>query len=320
MIGARTSARRPSRSWTSCRRSRERSASRCTCRGICSCSVAHVLARSSSRTPAWMHRPSRPTTTSSTLARPSEEADILPLAIGSHPAGLVDLFQFLVEVAAPDKIELAERGQAKFTDADLARTFDLIAEVFNTCADTGAIGADIGTVTFPSFYTNQAAMMMQFPGTPLMSDVHSPEFPMTQDLFNNDFATFPFPQSEGLAGTDGGIGILADSENKDAAWQVVKWLVSGKQAERIIAYGQPVAWEALRPARSGLHTIRTSASRCTGRSRAATTSSDGQLCPDVYNTLTSVIPAVVIGQIDAARAAQETQDAFDRGCQNWVQP
>ena len=44
------------------------------------------------------------------------------------------------------------------------------------------------------------------------------------------------------------------------------------------------------------------------------------LCPDVYNTLTSVIPAVVIGQIDAARAAQETQDAFDRGCQNWVQP
>ena len=43
------------------------------------------------------------------------------------------------------------------------------------------------------------------------------------------------------------------------------------------------------------------------------------LCADVYSALTQVIPGVVQGQIDAATAGQEVQDAFDRGCGDWVQ-
>ena len=168
-----------------------------------------------------------------------KEAGILPLAIGSHPAGLVDLFQVLVEVAAPDRIELAERGQAKFTDADLASTFDLIAEVFNTCADEGAIGADIGTVTFPSFYTNQAAMMMEFAGTPLMSDVHSPD-QMTQGSLQQRLRDIPVPGVRGAGWNrrrDRDRGRLREQGRRVGSRQVAGVGQAGRAHHRLWATG-----------------------------------------------------------------------------------
>ena len=42
------------------------------------------------------------------------------------------------------------------------------------------------------------------------------------------------------------------------------------------------------------------------------------LCPDVYQSLTKVIPGVISKQITAQDAAAEVQDAFDKNCGKWV--
>ena len=245
------------------------------------------------------------------------EAGITPMAMGSHPAGLVDLYQTLVEVTAPGKFEQAQRGQASFTDEDVASAFDLIGEIYNTCAQEGAIAADIGQVVFPGMFGGNMAMSMQFTGTPWFGFLNDVEGGGA-DFVRNQAGTFLFPGSKGLAATDGGMSIVADSENKDLAWEVVKWISAGEEAARN-ANTEPVAWTAY-PAQPTGDDFDTELQApllealATGENKFRRV-----LCADVYSALETVIPGVVQGQIDAATAGLEVQDAFDRGCQDWVE-
>lgn len=239
-----------------------------------------------------------------------------PLAMGSHPAGLVDLFQVLVEVAAPGKMEAAQHGQAKFTDADVAATFDLISEVFSKCAQEGAIGADIQQGAFDPFFRGEMAMAMQFTGTPWFGFLGSPDA-ATVTKMHEDVGTFPFPESKGLSATDSGIAMIAGSEHQEAAWRVIEWIVAGAGAERKAAT-EPLAWIGYERAPTGTPFDDNVAKPLL----EAMVSGDNKfrriLCADVYNALGTVIPGVVTGQIGAAEAGQEVQTAFDRGCQAWV--
>ena len=242
-----------------------------------------------------------------------------PLAIGSHPAGLVDLYQILVEVAAPGQMELAERGKAKFTDPNMVKTFDLIARFFKDCAEPGAIGTDIGQV-FPPFFRNERAMSLQFTGTPWFSFVNNPD-PQTQKLTRTDLHTFLFPGSKGLAATDAGVAMIASSTNKEAAWQLIKWFTAGPGAEHTAkVQGQPMAWKEFQPPATGSAFDKNLGEPLIAGLLHGDNRFRRVLCADVYTALGTVIPGVVTGQITSGVAAQEVQDAFDRGCQKWVQP
>lgn len=238
------------------------------------------------------------------------------LIMGSHPAGLVDLYQTLVEVAAPGQMELAQRGQASFTDPAMASTFDLIARVYNDCAQDGAIAAEIVPVVFNGFFTGPGAMSLQFTGTPWFPFVTDPE---AKDYMNTNAGTFLFPGSKGLAATDGGLAIPKDSDNAEAAWELIKWFVAGQEAERIAARGEPIAWKAIQPKGNGTDFDTFLQQPLLDALANGDNKFRRILCVDVYNALTTVIPGVVQGQIDAATAAAEVQDAFDRGCEEWVQ-
>lgn len=247
-------------------------------------------------------------------------AGIQPMLGASHPANLVDWYQTLVQVAAPGKMEQAERGKAKFTEPDMVKTFDMIAQIHKECLQEGAIGADAGTV-FNTFHRGgEGAMIFTFTGTPWFGFLNV-EDAQTRENMRGQYGTFLFPQSKGLAAMDAGVAMVASSQNKDKAWQVIKWMTTGKGAERMAKEaGQPMAFKELTPAPTG-----TDFDKNLGEPLYnALTNGDNKfrrvLCVDVYNALTKVIPGVVTGQITSQDAAQEVQDTFDRACQSWVQP
>src|SRR5699024_2794619 len=124
---------------------------------------------------------------------------------------------------------------------------------------------------------------------------------------------------KGLAATDAGVGVVASSQNKDAAWEVVKWIAAGAENERLAARGEPVAFLDHPPAGKGTDFDEFVQKPLIDALATGENKFRRVLCADVYNALTTVIPGVVQGQIDAATAGQEVQDAFDRGCEQWVQ-
>lgn len=246
-------------------------------------------------------------------------AGIQPMLGASHPANLVDWYQTLVEVAAPGKMEKAERGQAKFTDADMAKTFDLIAQIHKDCLQPGAIGADAGNV-FNSFHRGEGAMIYTFTGTPWFGFLNVQD-KQTRDNMRGQYGTFLFPGSKGLAATDAGIAMIATSKNKDAAWQVIKWMVAGNGAKYAAEdAGQPMAFKAITPKPTGTDFDKYLGQPLYDALVNGSNKFRRVLCSSVYNSLTKVIPGVVTGQLTSKDAAQEVQDAFDSGCQQWVQP
>jgi len=245
-------------------------------------------------------------------------AGIQPMLGASHPANLVDWYQTLVEVAAPGKMELAERGKAKFNDPDMAKTFDLIVQIHKDCMQEGAIGADTGNV-FNAFHRGEAAMIYTFTGTPWFGFLNVDD-PQTRQNMRGAYGTFLFPQSKGLAATDGGVAMLSTSKNKDKAWEVIKWMVTGKNAERMAKEaGQPMAFKALTPGPTNTDFDKNLGQPLYNALTNGPNKFRRVLCVDVYNTLTKVIPGVVTGQISSQDAADEVQDTFDRACQQWVQ-
>lgn len=246
-------------------------------------------------------------------------ADKTAVLVGGHPAGLVDMYQSFVEISAPGKMELAQRGQASFTDADMTAPFDMISEFYKQCAQDGAIAATVDATLFSQLFTGTAASSFQFTGTPWFGFV-ADETGGGGDFMKNRAGTFLMPGSKGLAATDAGMGIVASSQNKDAAWEIVKWITSGAENKRLADRGEPLAFLANPPAKTGTDFDANVQQPLIDALGHGDNKFRRILCTDVYNALTQVIPGVAQGQIDAAAAGQEVQDAFDRGCQKWVQP
>jgi raffinose/stachyose/melibiose transport system substrate-binding protein len=241
-----------------------------------------------------------------------------PIAGGSHPAGLVDWYQSLVEVAAPGQMEKAQVGKAHFTDPDMTDTFGLIAKVHNEYMQEGAIGADLGVV-FPAFHKGEMAMSMQFSGTPWFGFLNV-EDAQTRENMRGAYGTFQLPGSKGLAATDAGVALVAASQNKEAAWKVLQWLTTGKGAEyHAQDAGQPMGFKAITPASTNSDFDKNLGQPLYDALVNGDNKFRRVLCVHVYNALTKVIPGVVTGQINADQAAAEVQDAFDKNCEMWME-
>ena len=135
---------------------------------------------------------------------------------------------------------------------------------------------------------------------------------------HNDVGTFLIPGSKGLAGTDAGVAMVAESDNKENAWEYMKWRTIGPGAEQIARTGQPMGAKAIE-----VPPQNTDFDKNLGEPLLeAMVSGDNVfrrvLCTDVYQQLGIVLPGVTAGLINAEEAALEVQDAFDMSCQNWV--
>jgi ABC-type glycerol-3-phosphate transport system substrate-binding protein len=114
--------------------------------------------------------------------------------------------------------------------------------------------------------------------------------------------------------------MISTSKNKDAAWQVIKWLVAGNGAKHAAEdAGQPMGFKAITPKPTGTDFDKYLGQPLYDALINGNNKFRRVLCSAVYNSLTKVIPGVVTGQLSSQDAAQEVQDAFDRGCQQWVQ-
>ena len=238
-----------------------------------------------------------------------------------HPATLVDDYMTFTENEAPGEMLLAERGKAKFTDPNMVKAFDDIAQIYNQCAEKGAIGTDT-TQVFPAFFKipQTAAMSTLFGGSGWFSFAAAPD-PATKQLMNSDISTFAFPGSKGLVSTDAGVAMTASSTNKDAAWRLIKWFTTGAGAMHTAqTQNVPMAWKAIQPTPLGTAFDQNVAAPVYAQLANGDANKFRRvLCADVYNALTTVIPGVVTGQLTSAAAAQQVQTAFDTNCQKWVQ-
>jgi ABC-type glycerol-3-phosphate transport system substrate-binding protein len=245
-----------------------------------------------------------------------KKAGLLALVGASHPATLVDWYQSLVEVTAPGKLEMVERGHGKFSDSDMAEAFNLIAKIHNDYMQPGALGMD-AAAAFAIFQTHKGAMCGIFTGTPWFGFLAS-DTKAIRDQMNNSLGTFLLPGSKGLASMDSGIAMVDGTKNKDAAWAYLKWLSTGKGGAHLASEGEPMGAKALTPTPKGTDFDKNLGAPLYAALQSTNNKFRRILCTDVYQSLTTVIPGVVSKQITAADAGAEVQDAFDKNCGKWV--
>ncbi|MBZ0292533.1 MAG: extracellular solute-binding protein [Anaerolineae bacterium] len=247
-----------------------------------------------------------------------KDAGITPIIGADHPAALADWYKSLVEVAAPGKMAEVQRGIGKFTDPDMVETFNLIAMIHNEYMQEGAIATDAGA-SFDAFHAHAGAMSMTFTGTPWFGFLNSDNEDVRINMRNN-YGTFQMPGSKGLASTDAGVAIVDASQNKDAAWEYIKWVTVGKGAEYDAQdAAQPFGAKSIVPAETGTDFDTNLAQPLFEALQTGENVFRRILCPDVYNAITVVIPGVVTGQISAEIAAADVQEAFDRNCGQWIE-
>jgi ABC-type glycerol-3-phosphate transport system substrate-binding protein len=245
-----------------------------------------------------------------------KKAGLVPLIGGNHPATLVDWYQSLVEVAAPGKLDQVERGHGKFNDADMTDAFNLIAKVHNDYMQPGVLGIDAGP-GLDSFHAHKGAMSGIFTGTPWFGFLNSDNKDIRAQM-NGKYGTFLLPGSKGLAAMDAGIAMVDGTKNKDAAWAYMKWLSTGKGGAHLSDEGEPMGAKALKPAPKGTDFDKNLGAPLYAALQSTNNKFRRILCPDVYQSLTKVIPGVISKQITAQDAAAEVQDAFDKNCGKWV--
>ncbi len=244
-------------------------------------------------------------------------AGIVPIIAGDHPAELADLFKSLVEVAAPGKMAQVQAGQGSFTDPDMVETFNLIAMLYNNYMEDGAIATDAGT-SLDTFHAHGGAIGTTFAGVPWFGFVNSDNADVRANMRSN-YGTFVLPGSKGLAATNAGVAIVAESENATAAWEYLKWATVGKGAEYDARdAAKPFAAKAITPSLTGTDFDTNIAEPLFDALQNGDNVFRRILCPDVYNAITTAIPGVVTGQISAEIAAADVQDAFDQNCGQWV--
>jgi ABC-type glycerol-3-phosphate transport system substrate-binding protein len=233
-----------------------------------------------------------------------------------HPATLVDWFQNLVEVTAPGKMVPAQQGDGKITDPEIVEAFDLFAKVHNEFMPEGILGMDSGGIQ--DFQSHSAVITGMFTGTPWFGFMNHEDEQVRYDIRNN-WGTFQCPGSQGLASTDAGLAIVQESENKEAAWEVCKWISVGKGAEYDAKDGaQPQAAKAISVPPTGEAFDQNLGEPLFTAIKEGDNKFRRILCTDVYQTLGDVLPGVVSGQITADQAAQEVQDALDAHCEQWL--
>ena len=245
-------------------------------------------------------------------------AGLVPLAGSSHPAALVDMFQSLVEVTAPDKFVKAQQGDGKVTDPEIVAAFELFKDVFDNLMDEGTLGQDQAEGQ-TLFHTHGAVICTRFTGTPWFGNLNN-EDEQIRDNMNWNYGTFMCPGSKGLASTDAGLAMSEASEQKDAAWEFLKWDSVGNGAKHMSEdAGEPTASRELIPPPLGTDFDKNLGEPLLTAMVTGTNKFRRILCTDVYQVLGDVLPGVVLGQVTAEQAAQEVQEVLDAQCGQWLE-
>ena len=176
-------------------------------------------------------------------------ADKTAILLGGHPAGLVDLYQSFVEIsrARQDGAGPARPGELHRRRHDAA--FDMITRIYNECAQEGAIARPWTRPCPASSSAAGAASASSSRARP--GSASSPMRRRRRRLHGQPGGTFLVPGSKGLAATDAGVGVVAASQNKDAAWEIVKWIAAGAENQRLADRGEPMAFLEHPPAGKG---------------------------------------------------------------------
>jgi len=244
-------------------------------------------------------------------------AGLTPMIGSNHPAELADWFKLLVEVAAPGKMADVQQGIGQFTDPDMVETFNLIAMMYNEYLQPGALGTEAGNA-FELYFAHQGSMIFTFTGTPWFGFLSNDNAEVRENI-RNAWGTFQLPGTKGLAATDAGVAMIDASQNKDAAWEVLKWITVGQGAVyNATDTGSPFGFASIVTGTTGTPFDQNIAAPLMDALQNGENVFRRILCPDVYSAITTTLPGVITGQLSAEDAAAEVQDAFDRNCGQWV--
>lgn len=147
-----------------------------------------------------------------------------------------DMFIALANEYAPGKIYEAEAGNIEWTDPDLVKAATTWKEMFeNGIMQKGALGAVYYPDSYDKFNKGEAIFTMigtwnDNRMTKTVLATHREKYGVTEDY---EFLTIPFPDVNGdgqpgrvFGGPDVALAMNKNSNNKEAAWTFLKWMVS----------------------------------------------------------------------------------------------
>jgi ABC-type glycerol-3-phosphate transport system substrate-binding protein len=240
------------------------------------------------------------------------EAELIPIAEGADNWRQIDLYVVLSEVAAPGKLEMAQRGEAMLTDDDLVDTF----RIYRDMVERGCFGPNFAGSTYGSaqtlWYNGDAAMKSDG----MWAWSSGMEGAETYEAAKSWGATV-WPDSKVLVHFGHALAITQVSEHKEAAWEFLRWSATGTGA---ILEAQ-IPWV---PARIGQEV-----------KKANSVFDDNVIkpmlelvntpelnkyrmirCAALYDAVAPVMTGVMTNQLTPEEAGLELQDAWDAGCRD----
>lgn len=156
-----------------------------------------------------------------------------------------DMFIALANEIAPGKIYEAEAGTVAWTDPDLVRAMELWGQMFeNGIMQRGALGTSQYPDAADAFHRGEAAMILfGIWEDPAMMKTSLASMQQTLGVTETyEFLPILFPDVNGdgqpgrlFGGPDVVLAMNANSENKDAAWEFIKWAISEEGGQQIMA-------------------------------------------------------------------------------------
>lgn len=149
----------------------------------------------------------------------------------------LDMIISIANEIAPGKIYEAEAGSIPWTDPDLVKAMDYWKQMFsNGIMQEGALAATQYPDTHQNYTSGKAGMMLMGVWndfsvlTKAGVEGSKQGYGFTEDY---DYATIPFPDLNGdgktgvpFGGPDVIVAMNGTSQNQDAAWTVLSWMVS----------------------------------------------------------------------------------------------
>jgi raffinose/stachyose/melibiose transport system substrate-binding protein len=162
-----------------------------------------------------------------------------------------DMFIAIANEVAPGKIYQAEAGEIAWTDPDLVLALDYWQQMFNNgIMQEGALAATQYPDTHQNFSNGNAGIMLMgvWNDFSLLTntgfEATKSGYGFTEDY---QYATLAFPDLNGdgspgrpFGGPDVIVGLNQTSENPDAAWTVLSWMLSEEgQAQQAVLLNVP---------------------------------------------------------------------------------
>lgn len=238
---------------------------------------------------------------------------VAPISVGGIDSWQhVDWFKALAEIAAPERIDAFEAGEASLTDPDLLQT----AELYNQMWRQGWFSEESAGVDFLGavimLLDQQAAMVLA--GTSIASwlnpdNVAPDDIPATER-----WGVFLPPGGKGLTATAAGWAITKTSQNPDGAWEWLKFWSAGRGQQRIADGPDFVSNVNYKPAPLGTKADENLMEPMTEQLINGPNTLRWLKCAALIDQIGPVWQGIMTDQISPEEAMNELQDVFDKQC------